>query len=402
MPSYNICVEADLVLRTRLECLEAKFSGQIHRAENSSGNKRVTVETRGLTELGNSGTISSLNLKNYYITNIWWRYDGEATTDTMVFSHGEEEQNEAFETILELLGDEFEEEEIGSGEEMIAINGQPRRIEVLLTMISSPTVGRKVLVLDVMNTFGPRNLKTLSGRTWKPDGTLEKFKSSGMNDAVWCIKELRRFKAEQSRPVITHIGFADTSRQIKAWEDLVAFTRSLNSFERSVLENWMPADDDDGDEGSLYGQGTHWTKRYPQHDENPNITTTKPQPAMFRVSGDNLGKIIHLSTAEKEVSRPTDERQLPLKEYLEKKAEAGSATSEVGVEVSATVGVGVVENGVDKVDTPGTDTGTSDAGDNNVSPLSRCDCGSPICTVCFAESSAVDALLPGHKPPTLP
>jgi hypothetical protein len=313
--------------------------------------------------------MADLNMENYFITAIKWQPHEGAPLDRVGFGHDQEEQNEAIETLIDLLG--MEERAEDHEEEAMTTMSGPKRMEVELKQINTPSVVRNVVVTTIMPPKEHFKNYMIGGRIYKACGTLEKFKSTGMSSDMWKITEIKQYPGGFSSPATTYYGTHSIERIDAAWEKIVTFIEGLQPSEINVIQGWErkvnPLDDDEDD---LYGYGgmggSHYTQRVPNHYQN----TYKPPVAMLRTAGDEVGELLHLDTCEQEVSRPDDEREMDILEYLEKKGEAETEENPEA-EISASV---------ERSSKPSGDGGSSNGGDGGT--VIFCDCGSPTCDVC--------------------
>ena len=319
--------------------------------------------------------MADLNMENYFITAIMWQPHEGAPLDRVGFGHDQEEQNEAYETLVGLL---MMEERSEDHEEETMTTAGPKRMEVELKQICSPTVVRRVVVTTVMPPKEHFKNYMIGGRIYKSCGTLEKFKSTGMSSDMWKITEIKQYPGGFSSPSTTYYGSHSIERMDAAWEKVVTFIEGLQPSEINVIQGWEckvnPLDDDEDD---LYGYGyggmggSHYTQRVPSAYQPP-----PPPVAMLRTAGDEVGELIHLETSEIEVARPDSERNMDILEYLEKKDEAETEENPEA-EISATVEAGTKTSG---------DGGSSSNSDDG--SIIFCDCGSPSCTTCQEISLA--------------
>jgi hypothetical protein len=236
-------------------------------------------------------------METYYITNIWWRPNPQGPLDIVGFSHNQEEQNEAFETLQELLGMEEEERE----EEPMTTPG-PKRIEVELKQKQSPTVVRHLVVTKAIPPKNHFKDHSLSGRLYKDStGELEKFITPGMSSNLWKITCIKEFPGGIGAPTTTHYQEFAIARQDAAWERIANYIALLKPAEVKVIENWdceavqSILDDEDDMYGYGYGYGVHmaskpnahWTNRAPSH-----YTPPPPPVAMLRMCGDEIGALL--------------------------------------------------------------------------------------------------------------
>lgn len=371
---YN--TEVELIPRDSADEPGTSFTGFVHRTQLIEGNQYITITYS--IELGTC--MADLNMENYFITAIMWQPHEGALLDRVGFGHDQEEQNEAYETLVDLLM--MEERSEDREEEAMTIAG-PKRMEVVLKQISSPTIVRRLIVTTILPPSGHFKNYMLGGRIYKTCGTLEKFKSTGMSSDMWRISEIKQYPGGVSAPATTYYGSHSVERMDAAWKKIVTFIKSLHPSEINVIQGWEcksnPLDDDDEDDlyGFGYGGmgGSHYTQRIPSAYQPP-----PPPVAMLRTAGDEVGKLIHLGTSEIEVARPDSEREMDILEYLEKKDEAETEENPEA-EISASIEAGSKTSG---------DGGSSNNSD--VSNIVFCDCGSPSCTTC-QEIALAEGLL---------
>lgn len=334
--------------------------------------------------------MADLCMESYFITQIWWQPHAQGPLDIVGFSHNQEEQNEAFETLQELLGMEEEERE----EEAMIIPG-PKRIEVELKQKTGHTAVRHLVATSAIPPKGHFKDHSIGGRLYKnTTGELEKFKTSGMSSNIWKITCIKVFPGGISQPTTTHYQDFAIARQDAAWERVIDFLEGLQPSELKVIENWdhkaSVGEIDDEDDMYGYGYGhqyrsggmtgaggranSHWTNR------TPSVYAPPPPPvAMLRLCGDEIGALLHRETAELDVSRPDREQKMEITALIEKKDEA---EEEAEAETSAAEGN---DNG-----------GSSDDVSNGVNVY--CDCSSPTCPKCQEEFETAAACLGGILP----
>lgn len=362
---YN--TEVELVSRERVAESGASFTGFVHRTQLINDSKYIT-----LTYCLALGTcMADLNMDNYFINAIMWQPREDSPLDRVVFEHNQEDQNEAYETLTELL--EMEERADDHEEETMTTTAGPKRMEVDLKQINSPTVVRKVVVTTIMEPKEHFKSYMLGGRLYKACGTLEKFKSSAMGSDMWMISEIREYQGGFNNPSTTYYGNSGVESREYAWKKVANFLETLQPTELGVINNWhckgnLVVEDDELD---MYGYGAaHYTQRVPSAYRASSYSAYKPPVAMLRTSGDDIGELLHHDTCELEVSRPDVEREMDILEYLEKKDEA-ETDDKPEAEISASIETGAKASGSE---------GSSDGSDD--SSIVFCDCGSNYCTVC--------------------
>lgn len=381
MPDYENEVGIEIVARNELEKVDAKFTGFVTRAWYLED--RVKYIT-----LNSTGFMADLNLSNYVITCIWWQSGTGVTLDQLSFSHGAEDQNEAFETLQGLLeepGDE-EFEDKGSAAKMVTAKGGPRRIEMTLKMRDSCMVIRDLVLTEFLPPKGQFVCSTVKGRIYKSkNGPLEKEICSAMNSDTWIVTESRQYPGGFSPPVTAYYGSVSSKEcQNRAWERAKVFLNGLKDPEIKVLKSWEPVSEYEvDDEDDLYGYdlGVHYTQKVPQHYAGNTYKVEPPEPAMFRVRGDKLGELLYLETSELEVQQDVEDRGLSLQEYVEKKADAEASTKQDSEEASA---VSSESGSVVKT----TISGSAGAVGGGDAASTFCDCGSPDCLVCGSSLAA--------------
>lgn len=325
-----------------------------------------------------------LSLDSYYIHTVKWKERGKSYTyrQSATFARTEEEQNEAFETIQEMLGDMNEEPEgDGSTGKMKIPSAGPRRIEAELVMKLSPLVKKYIVVLGVTPSHGASQGRTLMGRVRLSSGEIEKHKSYGIPGSCWAITKISVYPGGFTTPAIVHYSMSDEEKQHNAWHKLENFLETTRPVEMKVVEEWVP-DLEDDDDFSPYG-GRHFTQRSPQHylNHSTSPSTYKPPVASVRLCGDDVGKGIHLSTCERDVARTAEERALSLEEHLQKKDEAETTAEDekVGTEISAAVDASDIST-------------DRDNGNHSGHSGTHCSCDSPACGICNGELDSLDAL----------
>ena len=368
---YN--TEVELIPRDSADEPGTSFTGFVHRTQLIDEKRYITLTYS--IELGHC--MADLNMENYFITAIMWQPHEGAPLDRVGFGHDQEEQNEAYETLVGLLM--MEERSEDREEESMTTHSGPKRMEVELKQINTPTVVRNVVVTTIMPPKEHFKSYMLGGRIYKSCGTLEKFKSTGMSSDMWKITQIKQYAGGFGNPSTTYYGTHSIERNEAAWEKVVTFIEGLQPAEINVIQGWEckvnPLYDDEDD---LYGYGglggSHYTQRVPSAYQPP-----PPPVAMLRTAGDEVGELIHLETSEVEVARPDSEREMDILEYLEKKDEAETEENPEA-EISATVEAGSTTSG---------DGGSSNDSDNG--GIVFCDCGSPSCATC-EEISEFEAM----------
>lgn len=315
-------------------------------------------------------------MENYFVLGIRWSPGPEQPLDDVGFAHDEEEQNEAFETLQQLLDMEEREPEENEEDPMTSVAG-PKRMELEMRQTHSPSVTRKMVVTSVVGPRGSFKSYISHGRLYKDNGELDKFITTAMNSDLWRITAIKVYPGGISSPVTSHYGQYSLSAINDPWEKASTYLEGLQPSELAVIKNWHPPLIED-DEDDIYGYGAHYTNRVPGHYQHQgaysHITHTyKPPVGMLRTSGDDIGALIHKETCELISELPDDDREMSILEYLEKKDEAG--TEEIPkVEISA------------KIDAATGGGGSSDV--KSDSAIVFCDCNSPSCNACEEISLA--------------
>lgn len=367
---YN--TEVELIPRDSADEPSTSFTGFVHRTK-LIGDKRYITLTYSI-EL--STCMADLNMENYFITAIMWQSHEGAPLDRVGFGREQEEQNEAYETLIGLL---MMEERSEDREEETMTTAGPRRIEVELKQINTPAVIRNLVVTTILPPKEHFKNYSIGGRLYKSGGGLEKFRTQAMSSDMWKIATIKVYGGGFSSPSTTYYGSHSIERVDAAWEKIVTFIRGLRPAELTVITDWECVSSED-DEDDLYGYGyggmggTHYTQRVPSAYQ-----PTPPPVAMLRTAWDEVGEIIHLETSEVEVARPDSEREMDILEYLEKKDEAETEENPEA-EISAKIEAGSTTSG---------DGGSSN--DSSNSSIVFCDCASPSCKVCeeIAEFEAL-------------
>lgn len=300
----------------------------------------------------------------------------------MGFGTGDEEQNEAYETLEQLLGvPEEEPEEVGREEAMKASIAGPKRIEVDVIQSHSPQIKRRIVVTDVMPPEGEFRHYSLSGRIKVcTTGKYETKISTGMSDQNWKITRVETYAGGYSH--LSTVLYNEGTRQEEAWKRVYDFYHKLQPAEKRVIENWDTGaassvlDDDEDDLYAGYAGypgyghgGGHYYQRTPQ--------AYKPIVADVRVCGDEIGAKLYREQAEKEVQQPDEVQGIDIRAYLdaqdlrEKKEEAGAEAEEAPA--TSTPATTDISKG---------DSGNGSAGRGR--PSAPCSvCGSPICMGCL-------------------
>lgn len=326
-----------------------------------------------------------LCLEHYYITSIFWRSQPGAPVDDVGFGTSDEEQNEAFETIQELLTYEEDEEETedNGSEEMRAKVPGPKRMEVELEQKGSPTVKRHVVVTEIFPPTGQFKYWSMSGRLKvSTTGKFESFMTRGMNSHEWKIAKVDTYAGGYSH--LKTVFYSSDLRQDEAWRDIEKFYKPMHMAEKKVIENWTSTAlnvlDDDEDEAYLYGgyggggyHGTHYYNRTP--------SAYQPVVGFARVAGDEIGAKIYLEQMESLVQNDEDTYHYDgqtLQEYLEimeasEKKETAEEEAEQSSAATGETSTGATSEG---------GGGTGSARGNGAS-ASCSDCGSPVCEGCI-------------------
>ncbi len=320
--------------------------------------------------------MADLNMENYFITAIMWQPHEGAPLDRVGFGHDQEEQNEAYETLIGLL---MMEERSEDREEETMTSAGPKRMEVELKQINTPAVIRNLVVTTILPPKEHFKNYSVGGRLYKNGGGLEQFRTQSMSSDMWKISQIKLYGGGFGSPSTTYYGTHSIERMDAAWEKIVTFIEGLKPAELTVINNWECISSED-DEDDLYGYGygglggSHYTQRVPSAYQPP-----PPPVAMLRTAWDEVGELIHLETSEVEVARPDSEREMDILEYLEKKDEAETEENPEA-EISASIEAGSTTSG---------DGGSSN--DSNDGSIVFCDCNSPSCKVCeeIAEFEAL-------------
>lgn len=320
--------------------------------------------------------MADLCMENYFVLGIRWSPGPGQPLDDVGFAHDEEEQNEAFETLQQLLDMEEREPEENEEDSMTSVAG-PKRMELELKQKHTPTVIRKLVVTYAVGPSGSFKSYVCHGRLYKENGQLDRFQTQGMNSDLWNISSIKTYPGGISPPVTAYIGQYNLVRTNDAWEKVATFLEGLQPSELSVIDKWQPAWVDD-DEDDIYGYGAaHYTNRVPnhyQHGGGAYSNTYKPPVGLLRTSGDDIGALIHKETCELILEQPVEHQEMDILEYLEKKDEA--ETEEIPVEISA------------KIDAAATTGGGGSSDVESDSAIIFCDCNSPSCNTCEEISIA--------------
>jgi hypothetical protein len=326
-------VEVEIIPRGDLDRSGGrKISGFVSRVDRDSlGEKYLTLSHS--PQLGDC--VIDLCVADFFITQVWWNAN-DILADSTTFSHNEEDQNEAFETIEQLLM-EGALDESGSKEQMTVSQFSPKRMEIRLRMLPSPKIERRLVVTQVQGPGPGAKYYAMKGRLWNEvTNTLSAHPIEvSLRSDIWSILEIQEYRGGYGQP-ITH--FLRQAQRESDWDKVLKFYGEMTLAQTTTLLQWSPPenDDDDDDEEDLYGHlvGTHHTQRIPQHYQGSGYTY-KPPVAMLRMRGDEVGALLHADTLEQEELRPEKEREMSLGEYLEKKDEAGVEEEEAPAETQA-------------------------------------------------------------------
>jgi hypothetical protein len=315
-------------------------------------------------------------MESYYITQVWWQSQEGAPVDVVGFGRQQEEQNEAFETLQDLLNmeerdDDHEEEEM--------TNAGPKRMEIEIKQRTSPVVVRNIAVISVLAPSGNFKNYSINGRQYKTGGSLESFVSQGMSSDTWKITKISRYPGGHSPPSTTHYQDFAIARQDAAWEQVYSWFETMKPAEINVIKTWSckvnPGNFVDDDEDDMYGYGGHYTQRVPHAYQHTSNYSYKPPVAMLRTANDEVGALLHQDTIELDEARPVAEKEMEIEAFLEKKDEA-ETEEEPTAEVSAVVDAASGGSSADSAD----------------SSVVFCDCNSPSCNTCEDIATAAACL----------
>ena len=387
MEQFN--VEVELVERDKLDDPGAAFDGFVCRAEDFSGIRYITV----LYSEAFGDAMVDLCFENYYIKNIYWQDGPNTPLDKVGFVATEEDQNEAFETIRELLEKNEEASAVDRrNEEMRSQISGPKRMEVSLVRRNSPKQTKTMIVSRVFPPTGAFKYYCLSGRTRLSAGNYA-APINGINDNDWDITQISTFSG--GRPYSSTVFFSNGDGRNQAWDSVFQFYNGMTESEKKVIENWdvpntgSPLDDDDGWELGL-GAG-HYSGGYAgQNYYNRSPYTYTPPKADLRTAGDDIGAKIYREQAEKQAQYVGTSSALDICAYLdatdisEKKAEAETKQEAASAETPSKPWTKDTGSGRD-----GSTGGTRASG--------PCiDCGSLICKGCL-KKDGISGTEPGTK-----
>ncbi|MBD3260770.1 MAG: hypothetical protein GF334_03700 [Candidatus Altiarchaeales archaeon] len=359
-------LEVELVDRTRLAESDASFHGFVERAyTNSKGEKRIVI---GYSQL--NGAKALLALENYYILSISMSLEGAVQPDYADYSPEEEEQNEAFQTLREILYDLTDEQDSEVGEEkMSASTVGPKRIEVDLERACEPFTRKSFVVANAFPPSAAFPEYQLLGRYRDGFGYLDKHCTGGVSNQVWNIVKIQEISAGTRASRITYYA-VNKHRQDSAWKKVADFYNGLSKTQKKLIENWQEEDEE------YYGYGPYSGGAYDHWNRSPSYY--KSMVGEVRVAGDEIGAKIHLQQSEAFVKLSDALKGRSIQEYLEevdasqKKSEAGA-----GEEKSVPADTTKVSSA------PGTNK-DNQRGSHGHGPRGPCpDCGSLVCSGCL-------------------
>ena len=300
--------------------------------------------------------MQTVRLNDYVVQSITL-YDGTYKDGYKEqYSTNEHEQTQAFESLMSICKEEKVVSSIWDSEEMeddkLSGLAGPKRIEVTLRYHQSK-VEKRLVVLDVVPPKGHFNSYSISGRTWDIYKKLERLTTTQWAGAVW-LTRIDVYLGGEEGSATDHFT---PQTQARAWAVLEKMFLKFQRSELTVLKNWEADGEGDliaqcGYAGRFYGPNEH-----SQHWTNKTPAAYEPKKAYYRVSGDEVGAMIHREQQKnwEEEGKPDPEASLKkmLEAKTEKKSEAG---------------------------------GTPDSGTNSQTFNGRCnDCGSYECSPAFCN-----------------
>lgn len=312
-------------------------------------------------------------LESYYILEIRWRTIPKAAQDVVRFGTTREQQNEAFETLEEIVQHEASRSPAPRRQEPEKMSSKvkgPKRIEIELTNKVRPHEKKRVVVTHCMAPGKNFSYYTACGRPRGYQDTVCAHIEKGYNSEDWDITKIQNYKTNGKT---YHLRMFGGANQKEAWEKVYEFYKGLSYEEKKAIRDWENSEEDDYDNWYDYAWGGGAAGGYP-----PYSTPYYYQPAraVVRVAGDEVGAQIYLKQQEKEVQRPEDERNRDIREFLD--AGGDSQKKEEAVEPSRPEARGHRE---------GPPAVTSRASDGRA-PICGL-CRSPRCPGCSQGSSLV-------------
>lgn len=314
-------ITARLVARSELGDTDAQFVGAVHRIDTALGGR---IRHLTLSSKRYEYALVSIGLSNYYILGVCWKPGLTGPIEYTEFSPEPEEQNEALEILQNLLNNREDTREAKPTMGLPEIG--PRRIELRLYQKSIPGLKKRLVVTNILPPKDSFKYWSVAGRFYTRNDVLEETVIQGLSSTQWAIDQVEIYTASQKISTCSHFT---SGTQPKAWERVETLMNSFSQREIAIVVGWDV--DGEEDETALYGgqrnwqSGTHYTQRVPNHYQY------EPPVGAYRVAGDSEGARNFLENSERIVALPAAERRivdLPIQEYLEKKAGAEAAKEE--------------------------------------------------------------------------
>jgi N-acetylglutamate synthase-like GNAT family acetyltransferase len=245
------------------------------------------------TSYGEGEETVELAADRYFILTI--RFSHEELDGVPVqeeYRESPEEQNDAIETLDELLTNADTSEDEEDEEECNMVIG-PRRIEIeILPKTATGGIFTKVKGV-IINVFGPEGNFTDRGiavREWQAQGprlaTISKYVSQEKYD----IDRITVYGAGGRGGASTAVFYLKGNQE-KAWDTLYTEFQKFTDSEITVIRNWAPSSPQTAPEGAGQNQGDYFT-RTPYRYQPPVKTTA------FRKAGDDIGATLFREQSE--------------------------------------------------------------------------------------------------------
>lgn len=345
-------LEACIAPRGQYDDSETWLYANVIDARTENGLRYITIYEE---ESPTGGLTSQLLLDNYFILKLTWSPAADMSVVDSDYTIAPEDQNDAFETMQQVLNDEQGFQLLESAPQASAETAPmslaashpfgPKRVEVILSPIGMPKEERRVVVHNALPPAVRFMNSSVQGRVWQGQSgrlsaTVEFFNSYSHN-----IKGITVFGGGASSSVTTFYSLSNKEQEA-GWKRLDTEFKKLKPSELVVVKNWRPLGTSAtvGDDVDDY-ETTHYYHRTP-HRYLPPVKQT----AFYRVSGDELGVSI---CQERQASKPRTLAELKELEKLLPKEKAVSAAISKPAESKTS---------------------------SSQTPF--CDCGSPVCEDC--------------------
>jgi len=354
------------------------FANVIRATESNAGKTVVTLES---TEYGN--VTCELLLKNYWITSIQVTFSDTYGSFEEFYQENQEDLNEAFETIVEIMRNDGGHIESHTTESRVTKEEStmqgPKRIEVALRRNGNSQEETRVVVTSVIRPGGQHHHSTIAGRSWKGKGTklprsIEHFPSYN----YW-IKEIVLF-AGGSTGTSAKFNYSKHTDSL-AWSQLETSYSGFKQSELTVVRNWEPDSKNpysskysvyngqvyEDDDLGIYGFAqVHYSQRVPENYQ--------PSVGFFRVSGDEIGAELF---RKQRVSQ--NDVVVGLKELIEKEDSLERGVREKKQQATALLPATIQKpkqsENVSRNNKEESHSGTP-------IDVQYCDCGNPLCEDC--------------------